>query len=521
MDGKIVRFPRKNRGDISGESPCRMKACRGKEMLNMNQIEQVKELQRQGLTTTEIADRLRLDRKTSSKYMLSDDYNPAAPEKRIEESKLDRWKATIDGWLEEDRRMRYKQRHTAKRVHQRLLEEHPGDYECSYPLVQRYLKLKKAERKEAMGFLELVWEPGQSQADFGEADIIEAGVRKTVKYLTLTFPASNAGYLQVFDGETAECVAQGLKDIFTHLGGVSSRIVFDNASGVGRRVREKVSFAELFLRFKCHYGFSVSFCNPAAGNEKGNVENKVGYLRRNLLVPIPEVESIEQWNRELLDRAERDFERPHYKKGSTIAELFAEERLHLGHLPTKSFNVERFERVNTDGYGKFCIDGCHWYSSSPESAGTKLTIGIKAHSVEVYKADGEAMCSHRRIYGGERSDSSDYLTSLETLVKKTGAWPNSALRAGVDESTRSSLDAMAKPELRRVLGILAKSSAAYGYDVAIDSLEEAIRLGAIDSYSLQAISSRIAFDGLLGLSGSGPDLGIYDRAFIGSDGGAE
>ncbi|MGA9131626.1 MAG: hypothetical protein WB384_06455, partial [Candidatus Sulfotelmatobacter sp.] len=252
----------------------------------------------------------------------------------------------------------------------------------------------------------------------------------------------------------------------------------------------------------------------------GNVENKVGYVRRNLMVPLPEVESIEQWNRELMDRAERDFERPHYKKGSTIAELFAEERCHLGPLPAKPFNVERFERVNTNGYGKFCIDGCHWYSSSPELADMKLTIGIKAHSVEVYKADGEALCSHHRIYGGERSDSSDFLTSLETLVKKTGAWPNSALRAGVGESTRASLDAMAKPELRRVLGVLAKSSAAYGYKVAIDSLEEALRLGVLDSYSLQAISSRIAFDGLLDIPSSGPDLGIYDRVFIGHSGGA-
>ena len=130
------------------------------------------------------------------------------------------------------------------------------------------------------------------------------------------------------------------------------------------------------------------------------------------------------------------------------------------------------------------------------------------------------LCSHHRIYGGERSDSSDFLTSLETLVKKTGAWPNSALRAGVGESTRASLDAMAKPELRRVLGVLAKSSAAYGYKVAIDSLEEALRLGVLDSYSLQAISSRIAFDGLLDIPSSGPDLGIYDRVFIGHSGGA-
>jgi transposase len=180
--------------------------------------------------------------------------------------------------------------------------------------VQRYIKQGKADRTESPGFLELVWEPGEAQGDFGEADIIEAGVRRTIKYFALSFPASNAAYLQVFDGETAECVSQGLQDIFNRIGGVPSRIVFDNASGVGRRVRDRITFAELFLRFKCHYGFSVSFCNPASGNEKGNVENKIGYLRRNFLVPIPEVESIELWDSELLARAEHDFHRPHYKR---------------------------------------------------------------------------------------------------------------------------------------------------------------------------------------------------------------
>jgi transposase len=498
-----------------------MYTSREEEMLHMNQIEQVKELQRQGLGATKIAARLGIDRKTVAKYMLTEDYNQALPQREETASKLDRWKAEIDKWLEEDRRMRFKQRHTARRIHHRLLEEHPGDYDCSYPLVQRYVKKRKTMRKDSPGFLELVWEAGVAQGDFGEADIIEAGVRRTIKYLTLSFPASNAGYLQGFGGETAECVCQGLQDIFHHIGGVPGRIVFDNASGVGRRVRDRVSFSELFMRFKCHYGFSVSFCNPASGNEKGNVENKVGYLRRNLLVPIPEIQDLESWNRQLLEGAERDFQRPHYKKGLTIRELFAEERSHLGPLPAKPFNIERFQRANTDGYGKFCIDGRHWYSSSPESAGTQLTIGIKAHWVEVHKTNGELLCSHRRIYGEERSDSVDYLTSLETLVKKTGAWPNSALRAGVGESTRASLDAMTKPDLRRVLSVLSKSSASFGYEVALDSLEEALKRGAIDSYSVQAIAARLAFDGLQGSPLSGPDLEAYDRAFIEGKGGRQ
>ncbi len=89
--------------------------------------------------------------------------------------------------------------------------------------------------------------------------------------------------------------------------------------------------------------------------------------------------------------AEKDFQRPHYKKGLTIAELFKEERRHLGPLPAKPFSVERFSRVHTDGYGKFCIDGRHWYSSSPEFASRELTVGIKAHSIVVYRESGRGV----------------------------------------------------------------------------------------------------------------------------------
>src|SRR4030042_3592497 len=121
-----------------------------------------------------------------------------------------------------------------------------------------------------------------------------------IKYLCVSFPYSNAAYAQLFGGETAECVTQGLQDIFTRIGGVPRRLIFDNASGVGRRLGEKVRLSELFMRFKCHYGFDGTFCNPNSGHEKGNVENKGGYVRRNFLVPAPPFADIELFNVELL-----------------------------------------------------------------------------------------------------------------------------------------------------------------------------------------------------------------------------
>jgi len=482
----------------------------------MNQIDQVKDLQRQGFGPCEIAERLGINRKTTAKYMKQVDFSAPAELQAPLPSKLDPWKPTIDQWLAEDLKMRFKQRHTAMRIHARLKEEHPEEYRCSYPLVQRYVKRRKEARKESEGFLELVWSKGEAQADFGEAELIEASMRRTVKYLTLTFPYSNAGFMQCFGGETAECVSQGLKDIFSHIGGVPARIVFDNATGVGRRVRDRVTLSQLFLRFKCHHGFAVSFCNPASGHEKGNVENKIGYVRRNFFVPLPVVDSLEAWNKELLEKAANDHERPHYKKGQSIAELFEEERQSLGPLPARSFNVERFERVPTDGYGKFCIDGKHWYSSAPECGNSEVTVGLKAHELVVYRGDGAPLCVHRRIYGDDRSDSCDYRTSLETLMKKPGAWINSAFRAGVEDTVRAAMDELPKPDLRKVLKVLVKSSTTFGFDIAMTSLEEAIARGRLDSFSLGAVASRVAFDGLHGIPSEGPDLGAYDRALISS-----
>ena len=477
----------------------------------MNQIDEIKSLQRMGYGPYQIAIRLGIDRKTVSKYMDQEDFNVCLQSPKRLPSKLDPWKPKIDAWLEEDRRMRYKQRHTAKRVHNRLQQEYPDTYRCSYPLVQRYIKGRKAAEDRRQGALELIWSPGESQADFGEAEALEGGQKIRFKYLCLSFPYSNAAYVQAFRGETAECVAQGLKDLFQHLGGVPSLIVFDNASGIGRRVRNKVSYAELFLRFKCHYGFTVRFCNPDSAHEKGNVENKVGYMRRNFFVPMPEVESIEAWNTCLLEQAESDFQRQHYKKGSLIAELHEEDLKHLSPLPAKAFAVERLERVRTDGYGKVCLEGKHWYSSAPEYSYRELVVGIAAHTVRIYRPDGSLLTTHRRTFGDSRTDSIDVRTSIERLVKHPNAWANSGLRHSLPEPLRIRLDVLPTSELRRTLSILNRSSQRFGYETALQSLEEALRRDTVDRYSVEAVAARIALDGLHALPDSGPDLLVYDQ----------
>ena len=102
----------------------------------------------------------------------------------------------------------------------------------------RRIKLERGASREQ--YLDLDWEPGDAQADFGEADFYVGGVRTRMSFFVMTFPYSNVGIAQVFPGENAECVCQALRNIFEHVAGVPRRILFDNAAGVGRRVGDAV-----------------------------------------------------------------------------------------------------------------------------------------------------------------------------------------------------------------------------------------------------------------------------------------
>jgi hypothetical protein len=124
------------------------------------------------------------------------------------------------------------------------------------------------------------------------------------------------------------------------------------------------------------------------------------------------------------------------------------------------------------------------------------------------------MAVHPRSFGDRRTDTADYATSQETLLRRPRAWTNSPFRAGLSEPLRESLDALDRPELRRVLSVLSDSTSTFGQEVALESLEEAVRRQTVDAFSLQAISNRIAYDGLIAVPERGPDLETYDRALL-------
>ena len=202
-----------------------------------------------GEAISAIAKDLQVDRKTVRKYAKEDDFNVKPPRQRQRSfPSLEGYTDFIDSLLEDDRKSWRKQKLTAKRVWTLVVEE---GCQVSITTVERYVRQWREDHaavREAM--LELEWAPGEAQVDFGEVDVLEAG--KTVRrhFLVMSFPHSNMAYAQLFGGETAECVSQGLVDIFNHIGGAPSRIVFDNATGIGRRRGEVVKETELFTRLR-------------------------------------------------------------------------------------------------------------------------------------------------------------------------------------------------------------------------------------------------------------------------------
>ena len=211
--------------------------------------------------------------------------------------KLEPFTGVIDAILEADSRAPRKQRHTAKRIFERLRDEY--GFEGQQTIVKDYVR--EHRRRVGEMFVPLSHGPGHAQCDFGEALAVIAGVERKVHYFVLDLPHSDGCFAKAYPGETTEAFLDGHVSAFAFLGGVPQSVLYDNTKlavakilGDGRRKRTR-AFSEL----QSHYLFEDRFGRPGKGNDKGKVEGMVGYVRRNFLVPIPVAESFAALNAHL------------------------------------------------------------------------------------------------------------------------------------------------------------------------------------------------------------------------------
>jgi transposase len=467
-----------------------------KEERNMLAMDKIKDIRfcyfMKGKKIGQIAEEMHLDWRTVRKYVDMEDFNEPVPRSASDKQfcqKLDPFKETIDKWLVEDKQAPRKQRHTAKRVYDRLKKECP-EFDCSYRTVAAYYAVKHKEiySNARDGFLPLVHKPGEAQVDFGAADFYENGRRVSGKYLEVSYPYSNKGYLQLFYGENMECLLEGLHAIFKHISAVPDEIWFDNTTtivtkiikGGGRETTER------FERFREHYRFQAVFMNPGEGHEKGNVENKVGYQRRNFLVPMPRFISLPDYNRHLLQLCEEDADREHYRYNETIEARFAEDKKHCHPLPEIEFDLGGRTTVTTNNWGKFFLNkGAHEYSVSPKYTNTPVNLRLTSDSIIVMDENYREIVRHRRLYGDLRQQSMDWLPYLKQLSVRPRALKYSGIYDMLPSSMRQFLGSCSNSETGKVLKVLAELTDRTGFDSALNTVNHALTYGASNADSLK------------------------------------
>lgn len=329
-------------------------------MLAMAQIQYIKHMRdMEDKKISEIARTVNVNWRTAKKYADREDWNIPGEKRRTKRRPvMGPFEEIIDAWLLEDRLLPKKQRHTAKRIYDRLVVEH--GFVGGERTVREYVARRKQELKvqKQERYAKLEHPGGEAQADFATIKVIKAGKFVEIECLTLSFPYSNAGFAYAVPAKNAECLLEALKRLFEHIGGAPQKIWFDNLPAAVRKVLTggDRQLTEIFTRFCLHYRFEAVFCNTGRGNEKGSVESKVGFMRRNWFVPVPGFKSWEQVNAQTWQRAIEDMYRPHYEKHSQIAELWDEEKAKLLPLPRVPFEVVRLETATVDKYGRIRFD---------------------------------------------------------------------------------------------------------------------------------------------------------------------
>ncbi len=330
--------------------------------------------------------------------------------------KIDAHAEWIEALLDSDREVDRKQRHTAKRIFDRLKDER--GYGGGYTAVKELVAELKAVKREV--FVPLIHRPGEAQVDFGHALVNVGGVLKKRPFFVMSLPYSDGFFVQVFERENTESFWEGHVRAFKFFGAVPGRISYDNsriavARMLGGRERK---LTDGFLQLQSHYLFEEHFCRPARGNEKGVVEGIVRYSRANFLVPVPQVRALEELNARLEDSCREDLKRRLRGKTGSKAELLAEELPVMRQLPLAEFEACRVQATRASNLSLVRFDS-NDYSVPVRCAHREVVVKGDCERVRIYRGQ-EEVADHRRIWDKQqvRFEPLHYLALLE---RKAGA----------------------------------------------------------------------------------------------------
>jgi transposase len=362
-----------------------------------------------------------VNRKTVSKMLkhsVPPGYRRKGPPVR---PKLDPFIPIIDQILEEDRSLLKKQRHTAKRIFERLRDEH--GFTGGITIVTDYVRERKRRTREV--FVPLSHAPGHAQVDFGEALGEIGGVVRKLHYFAMALPHSDAFFIKAYPGETTEAFCDGHVSAFAFFGGVPLSGLYDNTTiavarilGDGTRKRTR-TFSEL----QSHYLFEDRFGRPGKGNDKGNVEGVIGFGRRNYLVPMPRFESFEALNTWLEEQCLKRQDAVLRGHIETIGERLLRDLDALMVLPAAPYDA--CEKVSTRATSISMVRyRGNDYSVPVAYAHHEVQVRGYVHEV-VIGCGADVIARHRRSY--EKADMVfDPMHFLPLLEQKVGALDQAA-----------------------------------------------------------------------------------------------
>ena len=434
------------------------------------------------LSIRELADRHGVHRRTVRQALAA----AVPPPRRVYPVRprpaIDPWVSVIDAWLVEDKDAPRKQRHTARRIWQRLVAEHQAT--CSEVTVSRYV----ARRRVELGLLnhevsipQTHLAGAEAEVDFGEFYATIAGLVVKCWMFVMRLSHSGKSFHVAFATQAQEAFLEGHVLAFEYFGG-PGRIRYDNLKPAVVRVlkgRDRTE-SERFTALRSHYGFDSFFCRPGieGAHEKGGVEGEIGRFRRRHLVPVPTVASLAALN-DLIAAADRlDDDRVITGRPITIGAAFALEASALMALPADAFDCARLLHARVDNRARVSVRQC-FYSVPARYVGRRLAVRLAARTVEVY--DGPRLVAHHQRAVGRYVEVLCLDHYLEVLKTKPGGLPGATALA--QAKTRAVFTASHQAywdATRRARGDTKGTRALIGILLAHRSMPAAALIAALD-----------------------------------------
>jgi len=332
------------------------------------------------------------------------------------------YKQIIEGWLKEDKEQGKKQRHTARRIYNRLKEEY--GFKGSESAVRRYVRWAKARLgiTDSKAYIPLEPECGkEAEVDWGRAGAIINDIKTPVRFLAMRSRYSGKHFVRAYLCEKQQAFFDAHIHAFNFFGGIFPTLVYDNLTSAVKEIlvgRKRVEQEE-FIKFRSYYNFEARFCNPGQAHEKGGIEGGIRFIRQNYFVPVPRVKDIEELNEELLRRCGSYGDHKLSGRDKTVNELFEEEKAGLISLPEVPFSNIRTVDGRVNSYSTVIIDNNH-YSVPRQYVGLRVHINLGIDRVDIYW-EGKRIASHKRVYGISKwqLDPQHY---LELLKQRPGAF---------------------------------------------------------------------------------------------------